>query len=129
MEKILVVAALIKKNDRFLIGLRSTGKYKGFWEFPGGKVNIGEELEIALKREIMEEFSIEIDIERFLFRVDHTYLDFVLEMHCFLSTTKSEIMVMNDHSEVMWFDPSENKEINWLPADIKVVELLRSISF
>lgn len=129
METIIVVAALIKENDKYLIGLRSTGKYKGFWEFPGGKVENNEAYEDALKREISEEFEIDIEIEKLLFKIEHNYPDFNLEMHCYLSTAKTKPFTLNDHSEVMWFDPASKQDINWLPADVKVVELLRSSSF
>jgi 8-oxo-dGTP diphosphatase len=129
MEKIVVVAALIKRDNKYLIGLRSTGKYRGLWEFPGGKVNVGEALEESLKREILEEFEISIDITKQLFRIDHTYPDFILEMHCFLASTNEVISAHNDHSEIMWFDPTDNDELKWLPADLKVVELLRNPNF
>lgn len=129
MKTIIVVAALIKENDKYLIGLRSTGKYKGFWEFPGGKVEKNEAYEDALKREIKEEFEIDIDIEKLLFKIEHTYPDFILEMHCFLSTTTIKSFKLNDHSAIMWFDPMSKQDINWLPADVKVVELLQSTNF
>lgn len=129
METVIVVAALIKENDKYLIGLRSTGKYKGFWEFPGGKVENNETYEDALMREISEEFEVEIKIERLLFKIEYNYPDFNLEMHCYLSLAENKSFKLNDHSEIMWFDPKSNQEINWLPADIKVVELLRSVSF
>ena len=129
MDKIVVVAALIERNNKYLIGLRSTGKYMGLWEFPGGKVNNGESLEEALKREIFEEFEISIEITKNLFRIDHTYPDFILEMHCFLASANENIINHNDHSEIMWFDPSDNEDLKWLPADVKVVELLRNSNF
>ena len=128
METIKVVAALIKNADKYLIGLRSTGKYKGFWEFPGGKIEENEELEAALMREIHEEFEVNISIEKLLFKIEHTYPEFILEMYCFLATSIDKDYVLNDHSETMWFDTKEDIEINWLPADLKIVELLRAIN-
>ncbi len=129
METIKVVAALIKDADKYLIGLRSTGKYKGFWEFPGGKIEENEELEDALMREIYEEFEINISIEKLLFKIEYTYPEFILEMYCFLTTSLDKEFVLNDHSETMWFDPKNDIEINWLPADLKIVELLKCANF
>lgn len=129
MEIVTVVAALIRKDGKFLIGRRSTGKYQGFWEFPGGKVKNNEEFEVALKREIHEELEITIKIERFVFKIEYTYPDFVLSMYCYLATTLAEKFALNDHSELSWFDPISKMEIDWLPADIKVIEMLQTINF
>ena len=129
MKRIKVVSALIEKENRFLIGLRSTGKYIGFWEFPGGKVEENESIENALIREILEEFSIDVSIRRFLFRIEHDYDDFFLSMDCFWCQVDdlSELK-LNDHSQIDWFDPLNDKEYRWLPADIKVVEKLREMA-
>ena len=129
MESIHVVAALIYDQNRFLIGKRSTGKFTGLWEFPGGKVEESETPEIALVREIKEEFGVDLVIKRVLVSIDHQYTDFILNMDCYLCTVDSTDFDLNDHSEITWFDPKNDTiEINWLPADIKVVEYLKSIN-
>jgi 8-oxo-dGTP diphosphatase len=127
MKSIHVVAALISDKNRFLIGKRSTGKFTGFWEFPGGKVEEKETPEIALLREIKEEFGVELSIKKLLVTIDHQYPDFMLRMDCFLCTVDTVKFHLNDHSEISWFDPMNDKdEKNWLPADIKVVEYLKN---
>ncbi len=129
MKILSVSAALINVNGKYLIGKRSTGKYCGFWEFPGGKIKENETSELAIIREINEEFGVDLSIQRLLISIDHQYPDFILNMDCYLCTVDSTDFHLNDHSEIYWFDPkNDRKELNWLPADIKVVEYLKSIN-
>ena len=81
MKTIRVVAAIIEQNGKILIARRSYGDLAGFWEFPGGKYEEGETGEQAIKREIREEFDVEIDVRKFLCTVEHQY-DFHLVMDC-----------------------------------------------
>lgn len=127
MSKIVtVVAALIKQDSKYLIGLRSTGKFLNLWEFPGGKVEPNEDHISALKREIKEEFNVEIEVLGLQKKIEHQYVDFYLEMYCYDCSLITNNFVLNDHSQIMWFDPKNPIELNWLPADIAVVEYLRS---
>ena len=66
MKKLEVVAAIIKENKKYFATQRGYGEYKGWWEFPGGKIENGESKEEALKREIREELATEIEIDRFI---------------------------------------------------------------
>ena len=70
MKKIEVVAAIIRKEDEILATQRGYGEWQDWWEFPGGKIEAGETPEEALKREIREELSTEINVEKFLCTVD-----------------------------------------------------------
>jgi len=129
LKSINVVAALIYNQKRFLLGKRSSGKFTGFWEFPGGKVEENETPEIALFREIKEELGVDLVIKRLLVSINHQYPDFFLNMDCYLCTVESLDFHLNDHSEIAWFDPRNvTDDFNWLPADIKVVEYLRNIN-
>lgn len=127
MKTIEVVAALIKKDDSYLIGKRLSGQHQGYWEFPGGKVEDNESLESALIREIKEEFNGDLIIERYLLTIEHTYDTYQLSMHCFLCRLNDYSLILNDHSEVAWFNPSVNKPIKWLEADIKIVEFIKGL--
>lgn len=126
MDKITVVSALIKKDSKYLIGLRSTGKFIDLWEFPGGKVEENEDQISALKREIYEEFKVEIEVLGLQKKIEHQYPEFYLEMYCYECSLITNNFVLNDHSQIMWFDPKNPIELNWLPADIAVVEYLKS---
>lgn len=124
MKKVIVVAAIIKEVDKYLIGLRSTGKFVNLWEFPGGKVDENEDQKVALKREIKEEFNVEIEVKDLIKKIEHQYPDFYLEMYCYECKLLSDDFNLNDHSEIMWFDPKNPVELNWLPADVAIVEYL-----
>ena len=90
MKTIEVVAAIIHdSNDRIFATQRGYGDMKGGWEFPGGKVEAGESLENALKREILEELETRIQIERLVTTVEYDYPKFHLKMHCYLCNIES----------------------------------------
>ncbi len=127
MIKIIVVAALIQKNSKFLIGLRSTGKFINLWEFPGGKVEESEDHKSALIREIREEFNVDIEVKNLVKKIEHQYPEFYLEMYCYECNMITDNFILNDHSAIMWFDPKNPVDLEWLPADIAIVEYLKSI--
>ena len=127
MRKTIVVAALIQRNDKYLAGLRSTGKFINLWEFPGGKVEENEDHKSALIREIREEFNVDIKVKNLVKKIEHQYPDFYLEMYCYECSLITDNFILNDHSEIMWFDPKNPIDLEWLPADIAIVEYLKSI--
>jgi len=124
LKTITVVASLIKIEHKYLIGLRSSGKFTNLWEFPGGKVEESEDYKVALKREIKEEFNVEIEVNDLIKKIEHQYPDFYLEMYCYACKLLTNDFKLNDHSEIMWFDPKNPVELNWLPADVAIVEHL-----
>jgi 8-oxo-dGTP diphosphatase len=124
MRNIKVVAALIEKYGEYLIGLRSTGKFVNLWEFPGGKVEVNEDYKDALKREIKEEFNVDIEVKDLIKKIEHQYPEFYLEMYCYDCKLLTDDFKLNDHSEIMWFDPKNPVKLNWLPADVSIVEYL-----
>jgi len=127
MVKIIVVAALTQQNGKYLIGRRSTGKFINLWEFPGGKVEDGEDHKTALIREIKEEFNVDIEVDNLIKKIEHQYSDFYLEMYCYECSLITENFKLNDHSEIIWFDPKNPVDLEWLSADIAIVEYLKSI--
>ncbi len=84
MKTIEVVAAIIKKDDKIFITKRSYGEFIDMWEFPGGKVEVGETQEEALIREIKEELELDITNLNYLTTVEYDYPSFHLIMHCFI---------------------------------------------
>ena len=146
MKQIEVVAAIIQKDDRIFATQRGYGEWKDWWEFPGGKMEVGETPEEALKREIREELSTEICIDKFLCTVEYDYPEFGLRpssdatrqsqselcsalaapsfhltMHCFLCTLIGDALHLNEHEAARWLTKDELNTVKWLPADEEVV--------
>ena len=117
MKTIEVVAAIIRKEDKIFATQRGYGDFKDWWEFPGGKMEPGEAPEEALIREIKEELSTDISVDKFLYTVDYDYPKFHLTMHCYLCSLLSEALHLNEHEAARWLDKGDIHSVNWLPAD------------
>ena len=124
-KQIEVVAAVILHEDRIFATQRGYGEWKDWWEFPGGKIEQGETLEEALKREIREELSAEINVDEFLCTVEYDYPKFHLSMHCYVCSLLTEALHLNEHEAARWLKNSELDSVKWLPADVKVIERLK----
>jgi 8-oxo-dGTP diphosphatase len=121
------VAAVICQGGRVFATQRGYGEWKDWWEFPGGKMEAGETPEAALKREIREELSAEISVGRLLGTVEHDYPAFHLTMHCYLCSLLSEAFQLNEHEAARWLAKEELGGVRWLPADLQLIEQLKSI--
>ena len=128
LKKIEVVAAIIRDGDKIFATQRGYGDYKDWWEFPGGKVEAGETPEEALVREIQEELNTTINVDRFLTTVDWDYPKFHLTMHCYLCTIAEGELTLLEHEAAKWLTMDTIDEVNWLPADVLVVEALKNES-
>lgn len=125
MKTIQVVAAIITHNHRIFATQRGYGEFKDGWEFPGGKMEPGETPGEALVREIREELDTEIEVGELVETVEYDYPKFHLTMHCFLCTIRSGNLVLKEHEAARWLTGDELDSVDWLPADVKVVEKLR----
>ena len=125
MKTINVVAAIIHQDGKILATQRGYGEYKGLWEFPGGKMELGETEEQAIIREISEELNVDIVVERKVCTVEHDYPQFHLVMHCFWCSIGSGVLELREHQSARWLAQSEWESVEWLPADVSVVEALR----
>ncbi len=126
MKTIKVVAAIITKDNRIFATQRGYGDFKDGWEFPGGKVEPGEKPEEAIVREIKEELGADIIVTGFLTTVEHDYPQFHLSMDCFWAELKEGTeMVLKEHEAAKWLAKDELDSVDWLPADVKVVEAIR----
>lgn len=127
MNHIEVVAAIIQKDDKIFASQRGYGEWKDWWEFPGGKIETGETFENALKREILEELSTDININKFFCTVDYDYPKFHLTMHCYLCSLQNDAMHLNEHEAARWLSKNELDSVKWLPADIEIIKQLKQI--
>ena len=128
-KSIKVVAAVIRKGNYVFATQRGYGEYKDWWEFPGGKIEEGETPENALVREIKEELDSDITVGTFLTTVEHDYPSFHLSMDCYWCNVKSGKLTLLEHEAAKWLPLDDLWQVNWLPADVKVVEAIeKSIS-
>ena len=123
-KNINVVAAIIRKGDKIFATQRGYGEWKDWWEFPGGKIEQGETPEEALKREIREELSTEINVDCYLCTVEYDYPKFHLTMHCYICSLLTEALHLNEHEDARWLKSDELGSVKWLPADKIIVEQL-----
>ena len=129
MKTVRVVAAIIKdKNEEqkpvIFATQRGYGEWKGWWEFPGGKIEEGETPQEALKRELMEELDIEIMVGELVDTVEYDYPTFHLSMDCFWAEIVSGNLILKEHEAAKWLTKDEIMSVNWLPADIEIIKKL-----
>ena len=117
MKTIEVVAAIIIKDGEVFATQREYGEFKGWWEFPGGKMEPGESPQEALKREIREELDAEVEVRELLETVEWDYPNFHLTMHCFICSLLSESLHLNEHEAATWLTHETLRSVKWLPAD------------
>ena len=127
LKRIEVVAAIILDGSWVLATQRGYGKWRGWWEFPGGKVQPGETHKEALLREIKEELDAAIVVDRFHTTVDYDYPDFHLTMHCYLSHLCDGRFTLKEHSAARWLSADTINSVQWLPADEDLVASLISL--
>lgn len=120
-----VVCAIIERGNEILTAQRMQGEFAGMWEFPGGKVEDGESLHDALRREIREELEANIEIGDCLMTLHHEYPSFFLVMDCFLCTLpQGEVLTLHDHAAVKWVRRESLRDVNWIEADIQIIDRL-----
>ena len=127
MKTIRVVAAVIKEKNKngepiIFATQRGYGDFKGGWEFPGGKIEEGETPQEALKREIMEELNTEIKVGELIDTIEFDYPTFHLSMDCFWAEVVSGDLVLKEHEAAKWMTKEELDSVEWLPADITLIE-------
>ena len=118
-----VVAALIWKENRFMICQRPANKTRAFeWEFVGGKVEKGETLEQALIRECREEIGVEIAVDDVYTEVDHVYPDITIHLTLFNARLTGEDPKMLEHNDIRFILPAEIPQFEFCPADEEILK-------
>ena len=122
-----VVAAIIRDNDKIFATQRGYGEFKGFWEFPGGKIEDGETPQEALVREIKEELETKIAIGELIDTIEYDYPKFHLSMDCFWAEIISGNLILNEHEAAKWVTKDELDSVEWLPADVTLIEKIKEM--
>jgi len=117
-----VAAAILIHESKILIARRAPHKtLGGLWEFPGGKIEGEETAEDCLKREILEELSIEIVVGNFFMKNRHQYGTNIIVLHAYLCTAVIFDIRLTDHDEYRWVEKHEMPEYDYAPADIPIL--------
>ena len=127
MKRVEVVAAIIIKKNKILCVQRGENKYDYIskkYEFPGGKIEVGEKQEDAIKREIYEELKMEIKTLKKFITVIHEYPDFHLTMHSYICTCENFCFELTEHIDFKWLKKNELRGLDWAAADVPIVEKL-----
>ena len=131
MKTVRVVAAAIKATNEngepiIFATQRGYGDFKGGWEFPGGKIEEGETPQEALKREMMEELDTEISVGELIDTIEYDYPTFHLSMDCFWCEIVKGDLVLKEHEAARWLTKNALGDVDWLPADIILIDIIRS---
>ncbi len=134
MKTVRVVAAVIKaENEKgqpiIFATQRGYGDLKGGWEFPGGKIEEGETPQEALKREIMEELDTEISVGDLIDTIEYDYPTFHLSMDCFWCQIVKGDLVLKEHEAAKWLRMDELDSVEWLPADVNLINQISNKMF
>ena len=127
MKSIVVCAAAIIKNGEVFVTKRGYGDFKGQWEFPGGKIEEGETPQQALVREIQEELDTKITVGDLIGTIEYDYPTFHLSMDCFWCERASGDLKLLEADEARWLSVEELHSVQWLPADLGLLDKVRAI--
>ena len=130
MKTIKVVAAVIcdslENTTKIFATARGYGEFKGKWEFPGGKVESGETPQQALIREIQEELDVKIEVGELIDTIEYDYPTFHLSMDCFWCIVVDGEIILKEAEAARWLYKDELYSVDWLPADIAIIEKLQN---
>ena len=131
MKTVKVVAAVIcdsfENTSKIFATARGYGEFKGQWEFPGGKVEAGETPQQALKREIQEELDVKIEIGELIDTIEYDYPTFHLSMDCFWCVVIDGEIILKEAEAARWLIKDELYNVDWLPADVALIEKIESV--
>lgn len=130
LKTINVVAAIIcddfNNKTKVFATQRGYGEYKGWWEFPGGKIESGETPQEALMREIREELTANITVGSLIKTIEYDYPNFHLSMDCFWAEVESGNLELKEAEAARWLTKDELDDVEWLPADEILIEKIKA---
>ncbi len=128
-EKEQSVAAIIcddfNNKTKVFATQRGYGEYKGWWEFPGGKIESGETPQEALMREIREELTVNITVGSLIKTIEYDYPNFHLSMDCFWAEVESGNLELKEAEAARWLTKEELDDVEWLPADEILIDAIK----
>ena len=124
LKYVRVVAAVIRDGDKIFATARGYGEYKGWWEFPGGKIEKGETPQQALVREIKEELAATIEVGELIDTIEYDYPTFHLSMDCFWAKFVEGELILKEAEAARWLTHDELLSVNWLPADRDLIQFI-----
>ena len=123
MKKIIVLGALVVKEERILLARRKPEKaMAGKWEFPGGKLKDDETEQECIKREIKEEMNVDIEVLKYFDTSVYIYPYKTIELRCYYAKLLNEDLKLSDHSEIVWVDRGSLFKYDLAPADILIAQ-------
>lgn len=129
MKTIKVVAAVIcdsiDEKKQIFATARGYGDFKGQWEFPGGKIEEGETPQQAIVREIKEELETAIRVGALIDTIEYDYPSFHLSMDCFWCEVIEGELKLLEAKDAKWLTKDAMYDVQWLPADITLVEKIK----
>jgi len=127
-RRITVTAAVLEKDGKVLIARRKRGhRLAGKWEFPGGKLEEGETPEECLRREMMEEFGVDVTVGEFVGRSHHIYPHGEIDLLAYRVTYLGGIYQLHDHEEIRWVYPADLAGNDFSEADIPIARILQGL--
>ncbi len=121
-DPIAVACAIIRLDDKILVAQRGDKMSLPLkWEFPGGKVDIGESPETCIKRELKEELNISVEITERLKNYPYDYETFSIVLIPFISNYLEGELILIEHKAAKWFRIDELTELDWAAADIPIL--------
>jgi mutator protein MutT len=118
-----VASGVIVKNNKILIGLRAEGDSgAGMWEFPGGKIELNESSEDAIKRELREELDIEATVNQKIMKYSHRFKNTIYEISFFEINKFTGSIKKNVHDDLQWIELASLKKYRFISGDLLLID-------
>ena len=125
LNTIEVVAGVIRNEAGEVLATRCPlHKHNGGWEFPGGKIEPGEQPQAAVVRELQEELNVRVQVGSLLHTIEWDYPTFHLRMFCYACTLVGGELALREHTESRWLNRESLHSVDWLPADVDLLPVL-----